>query len=329
MSPAYTLRNICCRRSGQTVLDIPELDIQSGQVTVLLGPNGAGKSTLLRLLALLDQADSGELIYQGKPVDASDPFKTGRQIGLVLQNPYLLRGTVLDNVESGLKLRGCPARERRIKANQALLEMGIDSLALRPAHKLSGGEAQRVAMARLLVLEPEVLLLDEPFTFLDQTGAALIEKYIRGFTQQAKRTLLFSTHDRLHGMALADEVISLVNGKQIKSPLINVFKGQVDDGYFHTQTLSIQLPTDIKVGSHASIAPTDIVLSCQALTSSMRNSFSGRVVGIVEQEERICVTILAGERIQALITRESLAALQLGLGKQIQVNFKSTAVEVF
>lgn len=329
MTLAYRLEEVIYRYGDKTVLDIRSLNIGAGKITALIGPNGAGKSTLLNLLAFLKPPCHGKVRLGEQTAHPKHLLALRRQIGLVAQNPYLLRGTVLDNVELGLKLRGAALKLRRRRALEALGKVGLGGFACRKARELSGGEAQKVALARALALEPRVLLFDEPFTYLDQGSVDRTEKLIRAYIQEQGGTVVFSTHDRLHGLALADEVVSLVAGRLIAAPLVNVFHGRVRAGSFETGKISIVLPCDVKRGAHASIDPHEIVLSRTPLTSSLRNVFLGRIVAIAEEGGRVRVTVEAGERFQALITHQSLNELALSLGKPVWVHFKSTALNVF
>jgi len=326
---AYVLDGVVFTYAERPALMIDRLAIAAGRVTALIGPNGSGKSTLLSLLAFLRQSSKGEIYFFGRRARGEDLPALRRRVGFVAQNPYLLRGTVLDNVSLGLKLRGASRPGRHAKALSALARFGLAGFANRPARELSGGEAQKVALVRALVMEPEVLLFDEPFTYLDQASMASMEAILSGYASEERRTVVFSTHDQLHGLALADEVVSLFEGRPLRAPLINVLHGRLEAGWLDTGRLRIQVPLDITRGAHLAIDPREIVLSLTPLTSSIRNSFEGRVVMIAEEGARARVTVDAGEKFHALITPESLQALGLVLGKTVWVNFKANAVTVF
>jgi tungstate transport system ATP-binding protein len=326
---AYFLDRVAFAYAGSPALRIDRMVVEAGRLTALIGPNGSGKSTLLNLLAFLKQPDEGEIYLFGRRTDGGDLPSLRRRVGFVAQNPYLLRGTVLDNVSLGLKLRGIPRTERRAKALTALERVGLAGFAERPAHELSGGEGQKTALARTLVLEPEILLFDEPFTYLDQASVALTETILADYARKEGRTVLFSTHDRLHGLALADDVLSLFDGRLVNARLINVLHGRLRDGWFDTGKLLVRVAEDITRGAHLAVDPSEIVLSPAPLTSSIRNSFEGRVVIIAEEGARARVTVDAGEKFHALITPESMQRLGLVLGKTVWVNFKANAVKVF
>ena len=161
------LRGVQVERGRRTVLDIDRLDVRAGEVLAVVGPNGAGKSTLIGVLGLLEKPARGEVLFEGEPVSGSY-LAYRRRMAVVFQEPLLLDATVESNVTTGLLLRGVPRDERRDRARKWMERFGIAGLAGRSARTLSGGEAQRTSLARALVLEPEVLLLDEPFAGLDE-----------------------------------------------------------------------------------------------------------------------------------------------------------------
>jgi tungstate transport system ATP-binding protein len=207
--------------------------------------------------------------------------------------------------------------------------VGISEFADRNVKNLSGGEAQKVTLARALALQPEVLLMDEPFSHLDQESTEQLETLLLQQTKEQSMTVVLSTHDHLQGMVLADEGISLVSGRTVNAPLLNMFHGSVENHYFETGKTRIFLPEDIQSGKHIVVDPTEIVLSTSSLTSSMRNSFQGRVITISEDKGRVWVTIDACEKYHVQITRESLQEMSLNLGSDVWINFKSTSVKVF
>lgn len=216
MSELYRLDHI---RFGylinQVVLDIPELKIAADKITAIQGINGAGKSTLLKLLAFLERPQRGSIQFCGKSLADTRLLSSRRNVSLVAQKPYLLRGTVFENVLSGLKFRGTPAHSAEKQVIEALAKTGISSFADKPAAHLSGGEAQKVALARALVLQPKVLLLDEPFSHLDQASIENLTRLITDFSGQYGHTVIFTTHDHLVAQMLANEVIQIASSGQV------------------------------------------------------------------------------------------------------------------
>ncbi len=197
-------------------LHIGNLDVHGGEVLGLLGPTGAGKSTLLRLLAGLCRADQGDLGFERRAFASGDvALPVRRRITLVHQRPLLLSGTVRFNVEYGLRLRG---RKQIAETGNAMLErLGLSKLARQSALTLSGGQTQLVALARALVIEPEVLLLDEPTAHLDPAHVARVEETIREVRQERRMTVVWATHNLFQARRVADRAALLLNGQLVEA----------------------------------------------------------------------------------------------------------------
>jgi len=329
MTKAYQLNNIKLSYQHVVRLDIPALTILAGQCIALLGENGAGKSTLLKLLAFTAQADEGMISLFDQQINSSLNTQQRQKIGFVDQHPYLLPGSVEDNLKLALKLQGIAAKKHQLLIKQALTQTKTAHLADKASNTLSGGELKRVAIARAIVYQPDVLLLDEPFSHLDQHHIQHLEAFIIDFAQQANKTVIFSSHDRLQGVAIADDVINLVAGKTTASPLLNVFHGSLSQHIFNTGKIQINSTSTLTESHHIAIDPREIIISAHALQSSMRNSFSGRLILIAEEEESVRLTVDCGENFHVLISPESLNNLELSIGKTVYLSFKSTAVTVF
>ncbi|MEW6721275.1 MAG: ATP-binding cassette domain-containing protein [Thermodesulfobacteriota bacterium] len=214
MGDIYRLKSVRHRYGSATVLDIDDLAIAEGRLYHLTGANGAGKSTLLGLLAFLVPPTSGEILYAGERVE----WKNGsverlrRKVTLLHQSPYLFGGTVHDNVAFGLAARGIRGEERRRIVERALSAVSLEGFGDRKARQLSGGETQRVAMARALACSPEVLLLDEPLANIDRETSALLETVIASLPGQGT-TVVLVTHDPDHRMRLNGETIIMEKGR--------------------------------------------------------------------------------------------------------------------
>ncbi|MCF8038522.1 MAG: energy-coupling factor ABC transporter ATP-binding protein [Desulfohalobiaceae bacterium] len=209
----YQLYNIQQRYAGRLVLDIEHLKVDRGSILGLYGPNGSGKSTLLRIMALLEDPVAGRLIFQGMEVDTGDAL-VRRRITLLDQNPYLLKRSVRANVAYGLKVRG-EKIDIQGKINRALELVGLPSehFSERSWHQLSGGEAQRVALAARLVLHPEVLLLDEPTANLDEESTELIRRASLAAREKWSTTVILVSHDRSWLEGVSDRFLLMEKGR--------------------------------------------------------------------------------------------------------------------
>lgn len=329
MKTAYTLENISFSYGKkEAFLKIPRLDIPLGKITALTGPNGSGKTTLLHILAFLETTQSSRIRFCGNDVSRSEMPTFRKRVGLLMQNPYMFHGSVMANVEYGLKLRGIKDRQKQVLA--ALDDTGLSGLKNSSATHLSGGETKRVALARAIVLKPEVLLLDEPATHMDKESTYKMEEIIQRLNKDHQTTVIFTTHDLKKGYMLAEVVLPLFNGRIVSAPLLNLFKGNLceDKTTFNTDHIKIHLPAGSKKGTHITVDPSHIVLSKDPLASSMRNNLRGRLTAISEENGQVLVSIEAGETFHAVITRESFFQLNLNLGGEIWISFKSSAVKL-
>lgn len=216
----YHLTHLRHTYGARLVLDIPQLHIPAGEVLAIVGPSGAGKSTLLRLLNFLESPRQGTISFEGQPVVGQAPLDLRRRITLVFQRPLLLQGTVRANVAYGLRVRG--VRDEG-QVDGVLERVGLKPLAGQAAHKLSGGELQRAALARALVLNPTVLLLDEPTANLDPYNITLIESLIREQNQVFGTTVVLVTHNVFQARRLAQRVGLLLEGRLVEVAPVEAF----------------------------------------------------------------------------------------------------------
>ena len=225
----YSLQKVTKAYNGRTVLDIVNLQIQPGEVLGLVGPSGAGKSTLLRLLNFLEQPSSGQLSFHGQTQQngVEMPLELRRRVTTVFQRPMLLNRTVWENVAFGLQLRGQRDSSELIQAT--LEQVGLAELAQQRARTLSGGEAQRVVLARAMVLKPEVLLLDEPTANLDPYNVGKIEEIVRQLNQQQGVTLVLVTHNVFQAHRLATRVGFMLEGRLVETAPTEQFFNQPSD----------------------------------------------------------------------------------------------------
>jgi tungstate transport system ATP-binding protein len=355
--PKLSLRDVRVRLGRADIVKVPHLDVLTGEVLVIVGPNGAGKSILLETLDLLHRPRQGRVLFEGQPVDGRE-LALRRRMAVVFQDPLLLRRSVADNVAMGLRLRGVSRKIRREKAVHWMRRFGIDHLARRSALTLSGGEAQRANLARAFALEPEVLLLDEPFSALDQPTREELLDDLSEALRDTGVTTVFVTHDRAEALRLGERVAVMMGGSiRQAGTAAEVFAAPVDEEVAafvgvetivggRVQTLADGLAT-IDVGGAAvqamaprldsgsevlvCLRPEDVVLEPAGLGShptSARNHLRGAVRRITTVGGQVRVVLDCGFTLVALITKQSLEELSLSVGDEVVASFKATAVHV-
>ncbi len=350
------VRDLSSRRSGEIVLRVDNFHVSEGETVAVIGPNGAGKSTLLLHLAQLLKPEYGEIFFRGQRVASSDELDLRRRIALVLQDPLLFNASVFDNVALGLRFRRLPRAEVGQRVDRWLSLLGVAHLRDRRAGQLSGGEAQRVSLARALALEPDVLLLDEPFGALDApTRARLLEDF-QALVADLAVTMVFVTHDLDEALFLGDQVAVILNGElRQQGPPQEIFTAPADldvAAFVGVETVIPGRVVDIRnghvtvdvgdvrmeaVGSakmgqpvYMCLRPEDITLwHCRDMTiSSARNILIGKVVRLMTQGPLVRVVIDCGFTVVALVTRTSVQNLDLEEGNEIAATFKASAVHM-
>jgi tungstate transport system ATP-binding protein len=206
-----TAEGIRLQRNQRKLLDDVNLELDDTGTTVVMGPNGAGKSLLLRILAGLLAPDAGSVAWCGRQPDI------GRRtsLGFVFQKPVLLRRSALANIKYALAVAGYPRQERQSKAEQALALAGLTQISRSAGRSLSGGEQQRLAIARALALQPEVLMMDEPTANLDPASVHQIESLIKQSRDRGCK-VVFVTHDVGQAKRLADDVVFMARGRIVE-----------------------------------------------------------------------------------------------------------------
>jgi tungstate transport system ATP-binding protein len=211
--PLLEIRGLRVRRGERPVLDIDRLEIQRGETLAVVGPNGAGKSTLLLVIARLLNPERGQILLNRQPVETFSTREYRRRLALVMQEPLMLNRTVSENVALGLRYRGVGASERARRVGQWLERLGIADLAGRRAVQLSGGEARRASLARALVLAPELLLLDEPFSSLDAPSRQRLFVDLRAILAETGTTTIFITHQMEEALQLSGRLAVMLSGR--------------------------------------------------------------------------------------------------------------------
>jgi tungstate transport system ATP-binding protein len=322
----------------------------------LIGPTGAGKTTFLRIIDLLEVPSAGEIYFDGKciPRAGKQRLEIRRRMSFIHQKPQVFNLSVYDNVACGLRWRGEKKDKIAGKVDQILEVVGLEGYKDRNARTLSGGEAQRVALARSLVLEPEVLLLDEPTANLDPVSTAKIEQLISYVARQWDTTMIMATHDMSQGQQLADRIGVLLDGRLVqignatdifRSPqneevahfvgMENIIEGIIVANNEGIATVNIggnaiQAVSSYPVGRevYACIRPEDITLALSSTQSSARNSFQAEVTRVTTLGPLSRVEIDCGFRLVALVTKISAEELNLQVGGEVYATFKATGVHI-
>lgn len=203
--------NLTKKYGKKTVLDIKSLTIEKEKITCITGPNGCGKSTLLNIISGIDDDFSGSVSYNGQALSRS----IVEHMTYVFQKPYLFKRSVLENIAYPLKLRGLSHEQRDKRAMEMMVRFEIEDLKDERADLLSGGESQKVALARALVFEPKLLLLDEPTSSIDPDSIEVMEREILDFNKKTQATIVIVTHNMDQASRLCHNILSLNQGKVV------------------------------------------------------------------------------------------------------------------
>jgi tungstate transport system ATP-binding protein len=338
---------------GRSILNGVSLEVAAGEVNAVLGPNGAGKSTLLRLLGLLDDPRQGEIYYDGVPLGAmrrGERTALRRRIGFVFQTPLLLAGTVETNLLYGPRLRGLnvtgPAVARVLEAT------GLQGKGSRDARLLSGGEKQRLQLARVMLMDPDLYLLDEPTANLDPLSVKNIENAI-GRLARLGKTVVLATHNLIQARLLAGRAVFLKDGRLrqagstaevLSRPLSldmaefsaaeNIVSGTLalsgDRTVLVCGRLAIEVVSERSQGQAAAvIRPEDILVSKGPISSSARNCFTGSIVALSDLGLLSSIRVdCSGVLFTVFITRVSRAEMNLAAGQEVMLTFKATSVHL-
>jgi len=210
---AYSIRSLIHSYDGRIALDIPHFDIPKGVIWGLVGPNGSGKTTLLSILALLLSPSSGNLYVHGTKVTSEKSGQLRRKVTLLHQKPILFSRTVQSNIAYGLRASGVGSKETAARVQAMIEKARLASIARRQARTLSGGEAQRVVLARGLVLETPILLLDEPTNSLDDAFRPILLELLRQANESRGTTILLAAHDASFVSSISDRLVRMEAGK--------------------------------------------------------------------------------------------------------------------
>jgi tungstate transport system ATP-binding protein len=350
-----TLRDVTVHHGEHVALQRASLEVYTGDVLALIGPNGAGKSTLLRVMGMLQRPDHGKVLFRGENALNGSQLEFRRRIATVFQEPLLLNATVHQNAALGLKLRGVPSPEIDRRLGSWLERLGIGHLASRSARTLSGGEAQRTSMVRALVLEPELLLLDEPFSALDPGSREALLRDFQGIVKEMGVTTAFVTHDRHEAFALGNRVGVLNQGQLLQlGSRENVFlrpdteavaeivgvenrlAGVVEtsDGDYITIKINevrIHVKGRFDTGTKvvACIRPEEVSLGRAAFQADDSNRLTAKVIAVSPGMIHHRISLACGGfNLIALVDRKESFDLNLSEGDEMAAVFSPTAVHV-
>jgi tungstate transport system ATP-binding protein len=288
MTSILELRGVSHRYNGRPVLQIPALQVQAGTIVGLVGPNGSGKSTLLKILGFVEKCTAGQVLFQGEP---AEPFnrRVRSRVSLLTQEPYLLKRSVFDNVAYGLQIRR-KKTDLRSSVFDALELVGLhESFARRQWYELSGGEAQRVALAARLALKPRCLLLDEPTANVDIQSAERIRQAVLMARREWKTTLIVASHHRPWLNDICDHLVFLYNGRIFRSGMENVLFGpwhRMDNGRFGKKLAGGQVLVVTKPKNQENscvIKPEVIILSERDAETGADNALEGKIVSVFKE----------------------------------------------
>ena len=325
--------------------------VKGGEFLTIVGPNGSGKTTLLKILAFLERPTEGEVYFGGVKVDDGNETGFRRRSTMVFQKTVLLRGSVRDNIAYGLEQRGLPRREIEERINEAIEILGLSGLEMRDAGTLSGGEQQRLSLARALALRCDLLLLDEPTANLDPESLSVIKDTLSWLNGETETTIVMATHNILQAEELSDRFMLLKQGEIVEvggpdslrvtpskemakfSRVGNIFNGvsHIVEGISH-----IDLGRDLVVKaafSHSGratilVRPEDIIISKSMIESSARNQFKGRIIAVEDLGPVIRLKVDAGRVFSIQITRRSLLEMELNLDSEVYLSFKASSVQI-
>lgn len=333
----YTLSQVTQRYNQRTVLDIDQLEIEEGRIHALLGPNGAGKTTLLNLLGFLETPTTGKIAFRGQEVETSRKtlLSLRRQVVLVDQHPIMFSTTVCNNIEFGLKIRGMEKAERQRVVEEVLETVGLSGYTLAAAHELSGGETQRLALARALALAPRVLLCDEPTASVDIENQGVIAHLLQQINATRGTTIIFTTHDRLQAAALGQHTLVLEGGRLAATTYENSYACTLSPGENNGSRCLLQGRVAISLSSPPSdfascrrvyIDPEKIRLSHVDDQQDCDPGVGGTVVLIMAEGEKIRVVVHIGVLIVVLMDRFSYQGVRPAVGDAVTLHLPTDAI---
>ena len=352
MKSLMNLTNVTKRYRETTALEMVNLSVLEKEIFTILGPNGSGKTTMLKIMASIEEPTSGGVFFEGKRIDNRNRSQARKKCTMVFQKTTLFNTTVYKNVAYGLKLRGYSKKEVDDKTKEALGLVKLTGYEKRPAKQLSGGEQQRVSLARALALNTRLLLLDEPTANLDPKNVSIIEETIYRVNRELDTTIVMATHNTFQAEILTNRVALLLGGRiarigasqeVLRGPskdlasftrLENVFSGNSKTLHEGTSFIAVDGGVEIEAAWKKSgkvtvfVRPEDIIVSQKTLASSARNVFKGKIAEVTDFGSVVKLRVDAGKEFVAQITKRSFVEMQLNIGSTVFLTFKASSVQV-
>ena len=340
------VKDLLVELRGFSLKDIT-FEVQDGEYFVLLGPTGSGKSILLESIAGLKPLTHGEIKINGRDVTRFN--LESRRIGFAYQD-YVLFGhlSVRDNISFGLMWRGKKRQEIEKAIDQIVEILGIEELLKKRPRNLSGGESQKIALARAIAIKPDLLILDEPLSAVDPESKEHAERELKALHDRLKLTTIHVTHNFEEAIVLGDRIAVMRGGQilQIGTPeqifryptsvsvarflmTRNIFEGTTQDSVFDMGGIKLAVSTSLHGKRHASIRPEDIWISREPQNSDSLNSLPGTVTRITERGAVVYVDVDVPPEFTCLILPRSLQELQLKEAERVFITFRPSSVNVF
>lgn len=332
----YEIKRLIKRFDQRVVLDLKDLVIDNSSILSLLGPNGSGKTTLLEILAFISSPSEGEISFKGKQAsfNHSEMVSIRQKVVLVQQRPLLFTTSVYKNVEYPLKIRKIKKSIRENIVNELLSLVGMSGFIEADAHRLSGGETQRVAIAQALACSPEVILLDEPTSSVDIENQYIIERIIRDISREKKISVIFTTHDMIQASRIADKTVFLYDGKITDSIHENIFNGVIKAGEgkkycLLTQDIRINMETNVSGNTRISINPKKMCFHRErGCSPGNENCFTGKLVQLTDQGNGIRAIIDIGLPVSVLMDYDRFKEVNPGIGAEVYLEIPGDSIEI-
>lgn len=351
-STELEIRNLRHYYHGKKILDIPYFQVGQGECLVIIGPNGAGKSTLLRIASLLEKPSEGEIFFRGNKVTAQNELAFRRRIVYLLDRPLFFRGKVKDNLLYGLKIRGVSKKEQAQRLEEIRELFHLHCLLESDPQELSAGEKQRVNLARALIIKPDLLLLDEPFSSLDLNLKNEIMAEFQTIRKKRGQTTVMVTHNREEAFYLAErlaimmagqikqtgppeEILALPRSMDIASLLGHetLVEGAVvgqQNGLLQVAAGSnyIYAFGSAERGERVKVIfrPEEVILARERPQTSVRNWFYGQVIEVKPMDRVILVSLDCGFHLKAYLTKSALEELKVEPGKGFWAGVKASSL---